>query len=124
MSWEEIYAFKDDDLLEQDRLVYRLLHVWITHSPLRDKPTVPVIYDKLLRRYVRDFNKKSAWKSAGNQQVAILKWHNLDPSFHIDQLGMCDFYAEVNVSFFMKGLEAGGFLADKWGSRTHCVYHL
>ena len=43
MSWEEINAFKDDDLLERDRLVYWLLRVWRTHSHLLDEPTVPAI---------------------------------------------------------------------------------
>ena len=119
MSWEEINAFKDDALSERDRLVYWLLRVWRTHSPMHNEPTVPAIYDELLRRYVRDFNTKSAWKSAGEQQVAILKWRELDPTFHIDQLGMCDFYAVVNVSFFLKGLEAGGFLTS--GEAAHIV---
>ena len=32
---------------------------------------------------------------------------------------MCDFYAEVNVSFIMKGLEAGGFLTS--GKAAHIV---
>ena len=32
---------------------------------------------------------------------------------------MCDFYAKVNVSFFMKGLEAGGFLTS--GEAAHIV---
>ena len=92
--------------------------MWRTHTVLESND-IPAIYDELLRNYVRDFNKKLAWKAAGDQQAAITKWRNLDTAFHIDQIGMCDFYAKVNVAFFVKGLEAGGFLSC--GEAAHVV---
>jgi len=116
MNWDEISTFQDDGLTERDRLVYWLLRVWKTHTVLVGDDT-PAIYDELLRRYVRDFNKKLAWTATGDQQAAILKWRNLDVAFHMDQIGMCGFYAKVSVAFFMKGLEAGGFLTS--GEAAH-----
>ena len=40
------------------------------------------------------------------------KWRSLAPVFHVDQLGMCDFYAKADVMFFLKALELGDFLTS------------
>ena len=61
---------------------------------------------------VRDWSRPAAWKEYGDQETAIDKWRGLRPIFHIDQLGMCDFYAKADVVFFLKGLEAGDFLTS------------
>ena len=66
------------------------------------------MYDELLRRFVRDHNSPGKWVAEGNHQAVIAKWRNLTPSYHEDQLGLCEFYAEGEVGFAIKGLENGG----------------
>ena len=60
---------------------------------------IPYVYDELLRRFVRDHNSPGKWVAEGNHQAAIAKWRNLTLSYHADQLGLCEFYAEVEVGF-------------------------
>ena len=83
-------------------------------ADLQPKPTfeIPIIYEDLVKRVVRDWSRPAALKGYGDQETAIIKWRGLRPIFHIDQLGMCDFYAKADVIFFLKGLEAGDFLTS------------
>ena len=67
---------------------------------------------------MRYHNSPGKWVAEGNHQAAIAKWRNLTPSYHEDQLGLCEFYAEVEVGFAIKGLELGGFLS---AAEASCV---
>ena len=75
--------------------------MWQTYNP---SPTfdIPLIYEDVVKRVVRDWSRPAAWKWYGDQETAIVKWRGLRPIFHIDQLGMCDFYAKADVIFFLK----------------------
>jgi hypothetical protein len=111
MSYSEILEYKDDGLTQRHRLVYWLLRVWQTYNPC---PTfdIPFVYEDILKRVVRDWSRPAAWKSSGDQDCAMKKWRSLAPVYHVDQLGMCDFYAKADVIFFLKGLEIGDFLTS------------
>ena len=72
MSYSELLEYKDDGLTQRHRLVYWLLRVWQTYNPC---PTfdIPFVYEDLLKRVVRDWNRPAAWKSSGDQDCTMKK---------------------------------------------------
>ena len=82
-------------------------------SPGEDSPLeIPYIYDELVKRYVRDYKKSERWVVEGTQAEAVAKWRKLESGYHEDQIALCGFYASVDVSLAIKGLETGSFLTS------------
>ncbi len=111
MSWEEIASFVDPSIPLRDRLIYWQLRVWQSHNAGTEE--IPAIYEELIKKYVADFSRPMAWKASGDQKVATKKWRGLDPAFHLDQLGMCEFYVKADVRFFPK--------RGRWVASSHAV---
>ena len=121
LTWDEILVYKEDKLQLRHRLIFWLCRLWKEHEAQNDEEAdydIPYVYDELLKRFVRDHNSPGRWVAEGNHQAAISKWRNLSPAYHEDQLGLCAFYAEVEVGFAIKGLENGGFLSS---AESSCV---
>jgi hypothetical protein len=100
LPWERLMEFKDENLTERHRLIFWLCQLWVRNetSPDDDTPLeIPYIYDELLKRYVRDYNKPERWGVEGTQAVAVAKWRKLEPGYHEDQIALCDFYAKKSV---------------------------
>jgi hypothetical protein len=112
LPWERLMEFKDEKLTERHRLIFWLCQLWerVETHPGDTTPEIPYIYDELLKRYVRDYNKPERWGVEGTQAEAVAKWRKLEPGYHEDQIALCGFYASVDVSLAIKGLETGGFL--------------
>ena len=104
MSWDSLDKYSDTSLSARVRLVYWLRRIWYTYHPECGKH-LPLHYDSLLRRYVRDFGQDDRWEAAGDASVSLAKWRALPVQFHIDQQIMCPFYSQVDPTFMHKGLQ-------------------
>ena len=82
LPWARLREFKDEKLTERHRLIFWLCQLWMRTkmSPGEDTPLeIPYIYDDLLKRYVRDYNKPERWVVEGTQAEAVAKWRKLEP---------------------------------------------
>ena len=70
--------FKDEKLTERHRLIFWLCQLWerVETHPGDTTPEIPYIYDELLKRYVRDYNKPERCGVEGTQAEAVAKWRN------------------------------------------------
>ena len=124
LSWERLLEYKDEKLTERHRLIFWLCKLWEKHEELAGVDAsmeIPYIYDELLKRYVRDYSKPEKWCVDGKQEEAVTKWRNLQPGYHEDQVALCEFYASVDVSLAIKGLETGGLPYTWRGCLCCCV---
>ena len=110
MSWEAFNKYLDTSLSARVRLIYWLRRIWYTYHPDCGKH-VPLWYDALLRRYVRDFGQDDRWEAGVDARTSFAKWRALHPEFHEKQTLRCSFYSQVDPTFMHKGLQDDNVLS-------------